>query len=240
MIDHPPLSALPVRYHLSVPADDITLKRWSTSDKSAGDALVTTHYRELFNWLRSQLHGDKDLAADLIQQTVEVAVRKNEGIVEDFRAYLYGIAGFKLKAHFRRQRPTGCHTPSSAGRSTRRFDTLVISLRRRIDDESDDAEGPPVDVASRSPDRHLRVTLRDTRALTTFFFAPSEVRLPRPRRIPLPSRSRAPSCSHPRTHAPSPPATMPYPLALEQVARPVGQVHPSPTAASFCTTSSCR
>ncbi|MCX4239186.1 RNA polymerase sigma factor [Paraliomyxa miuraensis] len=97
-----------------MPADDLTLlKRWRTGNKSAGEALVTKHYRELYNWLCNQLNGNRDLAADLMQQTVEVAVRKHQDIVTDFRAYLYGIAGFKLKAHLRRQPPSDDASPPS-------------------------------------------------------------------------------------------------------------------------------
>lgn len=95
------------RYDPPMPdADDLTLlERWRSGDRAAGEALVTKHYRELHGWLSTQLNGNKDLAADLMQQTVEVAVRKHKDIVTDFRAYLYGIAGFKLKAHLRRRPP---------------------------------------------------------------------------------------------------------------------------------------
>lgn len=110
----PPLPVVPCATIPSVPDNDLTLlARWRTGDKSSGTALVTKHYRELHNWLCKQLNGNKDLAADLIQQTVEVAVRKHKDIVTDFRAYLYGIAGFKLKAHFRRQSPPDDATPPS-------------------------------------------------------------------------------------------------------------------------------
>lgn len=95
-------------------ADDLTLlQRWRNGDRAAGEALVRKHYRPICEYLLSEVHGNADLAGELTQQVFEVAVTNRDDIVTNFRAYLKGVARYKLWAHFRR-RPASSDDPTPA------------------------------------------------------------------------------------------------------------------------------
>ncbi|MEM7154719.1 MAG: sigma-70 family RNA polymerase sigma factor [Myxococcota bacterium] len=81
----------------------VLLERWRGGDAAAGEKLVREYYREIFKRLRRDVNGDSDLAADLAQQVFEVALKKRDDIVTDFRRYLHGIARRKVWEHARIQ-----------------------------------------------------------------------------------------------------------------------------------------
>ncbi|MEM7156417.1 MAG: sigma-70 family RNA polymerase sigma factor [Myxococcota bacterium] len=85
--------------------DDRTLlASWLDGDRDAGAALVQRHYRPLFTFFHTRV--DPDTSGDLTQSVFETLCERGSKFreVESVRAYLLGIARWKLVAHFRRDR----------------------------------------------------------------------------------------------------------------------------------------
>lgn len=75
---------------------------WIAGDRAAGTQLVERHYRTLYVFFHMRV--DPDTSADLTQATFVTLCEKGEEFAEvsSIRAYLLGIARWKLVAYFRR------------------------------------------------------------------------------------------------------------------------------------------
>lgn len=90
---------------VTVPDDDgdpKLLAAWLDGDRGAGEELVARHYKSIFQFFNTRLNPDT--AADLTQSTLETLCERGDQYrgASSFRAYLLGIARWKLVAHFRR------------------------------------------------------------------------------------------------------------------------------------------
>jgi RNA polymerase sigma factor (sigma-70 family) len=86
-------------------SDAELLERWRADDRAAGNQLISRHYKPLFRFLVGRTSGNADAAAELTQRVFEVALRKQEKIGDNFRAFVFGVARLKLLEHYR-IRPT--------------------------------------------------------------------------------------------------------------------------------------
>ncbi|MCH9688367.1 MAG: RNA polymerase sigma factor [Deltaproteobacteria bacterium] len=88
-------------------ADDrALLSAWLDGDRDAGHALIEAHYRALFTFFNTRV--DPDTSADLTQAVFVTLCEQGAKFreVHSIRAYLLGIARWKLVAHFRRGQGT--------------------------------------------------------------------------------------------------------------------------------------
>jgi RNA polymerase sigma-70 factor (ECF subfamily) len=131
-------------------ADDLELfHRWADGDVDAGQALVVRHYDAVYFFFASKLPDD--VAVELTQDTFETVCKKAASlrIHSSFSSYLFGIARWKLVAHFRGQGKhafdplaDSCPDPGPASSVTALLDhrreesTLVRALRQlALDDQ---------------------------------------------------------------------------------------------------------
>jgi RNA polymerase sigma-70 factor (ECF subfamily) len=77
------------------------LLAWKAGDATAGSRLFQRHFRSVFRFFESKVPAD---AEELTQATFLGCIEKRERVRDDgsFRAYLFGIARFKLYRHFER------------------------------------------------------------------------------------------------------------------------------------------
>ncbi len=85
-------------------SDAELLSSWKNGVREAGQALVERHYRTVFVFFHARL--DPDASADLTQLTFATLCENVDNYrgASSFRAYLLGVARWKLVAHFRRVR----------------------------------------------------------------------------------------------------------------------------------------
>lgn len=125
--------------------DRTLLATWLDGDREAGAALIQRHYRALFTFFHTRV--DPDTSGDLTQSVFETLCEGGAKLreVQSMRAYLLGIARWKLVAHFRRDRSPQraalpfddelCVTPeprslSSVWQARERGSLVVEALRR--------------------------------------------------------------------------------------------------------------
>lgn len=83
--------------------DSKLLVRWHDGDDEAGEALIRAHYPAVYGKIRALVDDHAD-ACDLTQRVFEVLLHKRDGVVENVRGYLRGIAERKVVEHYRSRR----------------------------------------------------------------------------------------------------------------------------------------
>ncbi len=86
--------------------DGALLVRWAAGDREAGETLLRRH----FDWLHGFFYTKVAAASeDLVQQTMLACVEQVERLpqVASFKAYVLGIARFKLYGHLRQRSAKG-------------------------------------------------------------------------------------------------------------------------------------
>ena len=105
------------------------LTRWQAGDQHAGDALIRAHFWRIYRFFRAKLDS---AAEDLTQRTFLAAVEARERVDArlSFRAYLFGIARWKL-VHFHRRQ--GARTEAfDPGRDPMELPDVVASMTSRL------------------------------------------------------------------------------------------------------------
>ena len=77
------------------------LASWRDDDRDAGSLLFERHARAVTRFFRSKVDGNVE---DLVQETFLACVERRDHIEgrSSFRAYMFGVARFKLLEHYRR------------------------------------------------------------------------------------------------------------------------------------------
>ena len=119
--------------------DAALLTAWRGGNRSAGDELIRKYYKPLFQFFFSKVGGNTARSEDLVQRTFETLVRKQEAIGESFRAFMYGIARFKLLEARRPARPGDAGAESAAAddvaSSGRGVDSVLAEVESRKREE---------------------------------------------------------------------------------------------------------
>lgn len=81
--------------------DGALLEAWMAEDRTSGQSLVRRHYDTIYTFFHARL--DPDTSADLTQSTFETLCQKGSGYkgASTVRAFMLGIARWKLVAHYR-------------------------------------------------------------------------------------------------------------------------------------------
>ncbi len=128
----------------SAAGDRALLDGWLGGNRDAGQALIERHYRALFTFFHTRV--DPDTSADLTQASFVTLCEGGDKLrdVSSIRAYLLGIARWKLVAHFRRGQTTEAQpfdeafVPSPTAQSltsqwlAREQGSIVVEALRRL------------------------------------------------------------------------------------------------------------
>jgi len=112
-------------------ADFTLLKRWQAGDQKAGDVLIRSHFWRIYRFFRAKVDS---VAEDLTQQTFLACVEARDRVDPDlsFRAYLFGIARYKLTQYLRRQMRTNARfeaSEDSVAAVTQGQDVKMVSVQ---------------------------------------------------------------------------------------------------------------
>jgi len=85
-------------------SDAELLDAWCSGDRKAGNRLLNRYFRPLSRFFASRVKDGHD--DDLVQETLEACVHGRDRLhnKNNFRSFLFGVAGNVLRMHLRRQR----------------------------------------------------------------------------------------------------------------------------------------